>query len=140
MNTRVFAYDSREFADPDPSLTTEEVKLQFAQFFPELQTAEIRTVQKDADTTAYEFIRKTGTKSALILLTPSMVVAALKTVPEYHIDLIDLANKFARDDGTLDDVQLALHSQEVDEAVEQANTYIKSVRNVINRLAHYLGR
>ncbi len=62
MDKRIFVYDGRSFDDPDPSLTPEEVKQQFSSFFPELSTAEIRTVKKDEETTAYELVRRTGTK------------------------------------------------------------------------------
>ncbi|MDD5060741.1 MAG: PRTRC system protein C [Candidatus Marinimicrobia bacterium] len=58
---RKFAYDNREFPDPDPALTPEQVKQNMAPFFPELATAEIRE-HKIGEDTVYEFIRKTGTK------------------------------------------------------------------------------
>lgn len=61
---RKFAYDGREFADPDPTLTTEEIKQQMASFFPELATADTKEHKpaKDGDPIIFEFIRKTGTK------------------------------------------------------------------------------
>ncbi len=39
---RKFIYDKREFPDPDPSLTVEQVKLHMANFFPELAQADIK--------------------------------------------------------------------------------------------------
>lgn len=59
---RIFLYDGREFPDPDPSMTPEQVKAMMAEFYPELANAEIREHKKDEDTTAYEFVRKVGTK------------------------------------------------------------------------------
>ena len=61
---RVFAYDGREFADPDPALTVEQVKQLMSAFFPELATAEVKEHKKEGEpeTTIYEFIRKTGVK------------------------------------------------------------------------------
>ncbi len=58
---RKFVYDGREFDDPDPTKTPEEVKTLMVDFFPELATAEVRETRKDQDT-FYEFVRKTGTK------------------------------------------------------------------------------
>jgi PRTRC genetic system protein C len=62
--TRVFAYDGREFPDPDPTLTTEQVKQMFASFFPEVATADIKEIkdEKRPEVTIFEFVRKTGTK------------------------------------------------------------------------------
>jgi len=39
---RVFVYDAREFPDPDPNLTVEDVRRQLLDFFPELANAETR--------------------------------------------------------------------------------------------------
>ncbi len=33
---RVFVYDNREFPDPDPKMSTEEVRQSMTNFFPEL--------------------------------------------------------------------------------------------------------
>jgi PRTRC genetic system protein C len=61
---RIIAYDNREFSDPDPTQTMEEVKKTLSGFFPELATATIREHKKDGepDTVIYEFVRQTGTK------------------------------------------------------------------------------
>lgn len=58
---RVFVCDQREHADPDPSLSVDEVKQMFASFFPEVATAEVRTTQRGEDT-VNEFVRRVGTK------------------------------------------------------------------------------
>lgn len=58
---RIFIYDSREFPDPDPSQTPEQVKAMMTDFFPELANAETRE-HKRGDDTAYEFVRRVGTK------------------------------------------------------------------------------
>ena len=59
--TRKFVYDGREFPDPDPSKTPDEVKKMMTDFFPELATAEVRETKKGEDA-YYELVRKTGTK------------------------------------------------------------------------------
>ena len=40
--TRIFVYDGREFPDPDPGLSVEDVRRQLSDFFPELTNAETR--------------------------------------------------------------------------------------------------
>lgn len=39
---RIFVYDGREFPDPDPKLSTDEVRQSMANFFPELSNAETK--------------------------------------------------------------------------------------------------
>jgi PRTRC genetic system protein C len=58
---RVFVVDGREHPDPDPSLPLEEVKRIFADFFPEVATAEVRQSQREEDQVV-EFVRRVGTK------------------------------------------------------------------------------
>lgn len=58
---RIFVYDGREFPDPDPALSVDEVRKMMADFFPELANAEAREVQRGEDT-LHEFMRRTGTK------------------------------------------------------------------------------
>lgn len=59
--TRIFIYDGREFPDPDPNLTADEVRKMMTDFFPELANAEIKQ-EKREDDTLVSLIRKTGTK------------------------------------------------------------------------------
>lgn len=63
MGKRVFVYDGREHADPDPNLSKEQVKTYFADFFPEVATAETREVKRGEDT-VYTFERRVGTKGS----------------------------------------------------------------------------
>lgn len=58
---RKFIYDGRQFPDPDPNLTPDEVRQSMAAFFPELSNAEV-VEAKQGDDTAYEFKRRTGVK------------------------------------------------------------------------------
>ena len=60
---RVFVYDNREFPDPDPSLSVEQVKAPLANFFGEVATAEVQESQRGEDT-VFEFIRRVGVKGA----------------------------------------------------------------------------
>ena len=58
---RVFVYDGREFPDPDPNLTPDEVRQMMTDFFPELANAEVEETTRGEDT-LYELIRKVGVK------------------------------------------------------------------------------
>ncbi|MBI2851976.1 MAG: PRTRC system protein C [Chloroflexi bacterium] len=58
---RKFIYENREFPDPDPNLSTEEVKKMMADFFPELVNAEVREHHEGEDT-LYELVKRVGTK------------------------------------------------------------------------------
>jgi PRTRC genetic system protein C len=73
---RIFVYDGREFSDPDAKMTTEEVRLYYAGFFPELANAEVLSAivrpSKSAPGTqesVTEFKRRTGTKGIDPLLS-----------------------------------------------------------------------
>ena len=58
---RIFIYDGREFPDPDPARTPDEVKAMMADFFPELANAEV-IASKRGDDDVYELKRRVGTK------------------------------------------------------------------------------
>ena len=42
---RLFVYDQREFPDPDPNLSVEDIKKMMSDFFPELANAEVKEQQ-----------------------------------------------------------------------------------------------
>ena len=58
---RIFMYDEREFPDPDPTMTPEEVRNMMTDFFPELANASITQHTRDDDE-VYVFERRVGTK------------------------------------------------------------------------------
>lgn len=58
---RVFVYEGREFPDPDPNLSVDEVKQRMTDFFPELANAEVKEAKR-GDDDLYEFVRKVGVK------------------------------------------------------------------------------
>jgi PRTRC genetic system protein C len=58
---RVFVYDGREFPDPDPKMSVDEVRQSMTNFFPELANAETRQ-SKRGDDDIIEFNRRVGTK------------------------------------------------------------------------------
>ena len=58
---RIFVYDEREFPDPDPNMSIDQVKATLADFYGELANATVQETKRDEDT-VYEFQRRTGTK------------------------------------------------------------------------------
>ena len=58
---RIFIYEGREFPDPDPNMSVEEVKTTMSDFFPELANAEVKEETRDDDT-LFEFVKRVGTK------------------------------------------------------------------------------
>ncbi len=60
---RIFVYDDREFPDPDPEMSVEQVKAVLADFYGEIANASVKEVQR-GDDTIFEFQRRVGTKGA----------------------------------------------------------------------------
>lgn len=58
---RIFIVDGREFPDPDPTHSVDEVKTMFASFFPEVANAEVKQTTRGEDT-LYEFVKRVGIK------------------------------------------------------------------------------
>ena len=58
---RIFVYDGREFDDPDPSMSVDDVKGTMADMYAEIATARVKTTQR-GDDTIYEFEKVAGTK------------------------------------------------------------------------------
>jgi PRTRC genetic system protein C len=68
--SRVFVYDGREFPDPLPDKTTEEVRQYFAGFFPELSNADTKTGKRKIEENpaeeedVIEFKKRVGSKGS----------------------------------------------------------------------------
>ena len=60
---RIFVYDDREFPDPDPGMTVDEVKATLADFYGEIANASVKETKRGEDT-IYEFQRRVGTKGS----------------------------------------------------------------------------
>ena len=63
--TRVFVYDGREFTDPDPNMSENEVRQSMTNFFPELANAEIKESKRTkngVEENVFEFKKRVGTK------------------------------------------------------------------------------
>ena len=60
---RKFIYDGREFEDPDPALSIDEVKNHLATFYGEVANATTQE-RTEGENTVIEFTRRVGTKGA----------------------------------------------------------------------------
>ena len=60
---RIFVYDDREFPDPDPEMSVEQVKQTLSDFYGEIANASVKETQRGEDT-IFEFQRRVGTKGA----------------------------------------------------------------------------
>ena len=60
---RIFVYDDREFPDPDPGMSVEQVKSTLADFYGEIANASVKETTR-GDDTIIEFQRRVGTKGA----------------------------------------------------------------------------
>ena len=58
---RKFVYDNRDFGDPYPDMSVDQVKKSLANFYGDLNNASV-TESKDGDNTVYTFNRRVGTK------------------------------------------------------------------------------
>ena len=61
VKERVFVADNREFPDPDPSMSVDDVKKLLSDFMPELANADVKESEKDGKTYV-SFIKKVGNK------------------------------------------------------------------------------
>ncbi len=60
---RVFVYDDREFPDPDPQMSVDQVKATLSDFYGEIANASVKETKR-GDDTIHEFQRRVGTKGA----------------------------------------------------------------------------
>jgi hypothetical protein len=61
-------------------------------------------------------------------------VEALKQVPGCHLSIIDLAWKFAKEDGTLDDEEMLAHNDEIERANKEAVAHVNDTRKACQML------
>ena len=61
---RIFVYDDREFPDPDPEMSVEQVKATLADFYGEIANASVKETTQRGEDTIFEFQRRVGTKGA----------------------------------------------------------------------------
>lgn len=59
--SRVIVIEGREFGDPDPSISTDDLRAYYASFFPDLANAETKSEKRGEDD-VITFTKKVGTK------------------------------------------------------------------------------
>lgn len=132
---RIFSYDGREFPDPDPKLSVEEVRQQLSQFFPELLNAETRETRRGEDT-VYTFSKRIGTKGRG---KGPNIVAILRCVPEKHLAVFDLAVQLTTGDGELNLDEAAAREPDIQLAIAEADAYARATQRAVQSLRQLMG-
>ncbi len=127
---RIFVYDGREFPDPDPGLSVEDVRKQLSDFFPELTNADTREERRGDDEVRYTFARRIGTKGA----SEPNIVAILRGVPERRLAVFDLADDLLDPDGEIDADAAAARQPEINLAIAEVESYARSTRSAVEAL------
>jgi PRTRC genetic system protein C len=127
---RIFAYDGRQFPDPDPQVSVEDVRKQLADFFPELTNADTRE-ERRGDDTVYTFAKRIGTKGRR--RAPS-VAGVLRRVPAKELRVFALAAELLDERGELDAEAAAARQPEVNLAVAEAEAYGRFTRQAVEAL------
>jgi PRTRC genetic system protein C len=133
---RIFIYDGREFPDPDPKLSVEDVRKHLAEFFPELANAESREEKRGEDA-VFTFTRRIGTKG---LPSEPDVVQVLRSVPEKRLAVMELAQELVDQDGEVDVDAAAARQPEINLAIAEADGYARATRQVVEALRHLPAR
>ena len=124
---RIFVYDDREFPDPDPEMSVEQVKATLADFYGEIANASVKETSRGEDT-IIEFQRRVGTKGRSFhrpqpgrLDMDNLTLAGLlAATPPADLKIIELAAELTRPDGGLDLDRAAARQPEVELACAQA--------------------
>jgi hypothetical protein len=61
-------------------------------------------------------------------------IEALKRLPEHHIELIELARKFAKPSGGLDEDLMSLNMKEIQDAAKAADAYAQDTKKAVTLL------
>jgi PRTRC genetic system protein C len=121
---RFFIYDGREFPDPDPKLSIEEVKRQLAEFFPELANADARQ-DKRGDDTVITLAKRIGTKGSR---RSRDVVTILRRVPARQLRILELTAELLDAQGELDVDRAAARQPEINLAVAEARALARTTQ------------
>lgn len=127
---RIFLYDNRQFPDPDPKLSVEDVRRQFAEFFPELANAETREEKRGEDT-VFTFSKRIGTKGKREI--PD-IVAILRRVPEKRLRVFEMAADLVDEHGEIDVDAVALRQPEVNLALAEVEGYVRATHQATEAL------
>ena len=138
---RVFIYDGREFPDPDPKISIEDVRRQLADYFPELTNADTRE-EKRGDDTVYTFSKRIGTKGtgASNVTSPlrqgltDIVVRVLRGTPDKRLRVLELIGELRDQAGDLDLDAVGARQAEVNLALAEAKAYARHTAQAVDAI------
>ena len=152
-NLRAFIYDGREFPDPDPRLSVEEVRKQFADFLPELANADTREEKRADGTVVYTFSKRIGTKgrprgvgdapaaaeeadeaALAIRQRCADVVRILRSVPEKRLRVFELAGQVLNPAGELEFEAAADREPEINLAIAEVRAYAHATEQAVEAI------
>ena len=161
---RLFIYDGREFPDPDPKVSVEDVRRQLSEYFPELTNADTRE-EKRGDDTVYTFSKRIGTKGASagrdaraepaaaaapaapgdpertgVPVTPAMVTGVLRGVPEKRLRVLELVGELLDERGELDLDSVGAHQAEVNLALAEAKAHARHTAQAVDAVRRLVPR
>ena len=146
---RAFVYDGREFPDPDPRLSVEDVRKQMTEFFPELANADTREEKRANGTVVYSFSKRIGTKglptgtrrsrkargdAGDVARRCAEVVRVIRAVPEKRLRVFELAGQLLRPDGELDYEAAADREPDINLAIAEARAYGRATEQAVQAL------
>lgn len=142
--TRVFVYDGREFPDPDPKVSIEDVRRQLAEYFPELTNADTRE-EKRGDDTVYTFSKRIGTKGAVAtslngvrgargMSRTDVIVQVLRGAPEKRLRVLELVNELRDESGDLDLDAIGARQAEVNLALAEAKAHARHTAQAVDAI------
>ena len=128
---RIFVYDDREFPDPDPEMSVEQVKATLSDFYGEIANASVKETKR-GDDAIYEFQRRVGTKGAFAHagrveeehpMDNRTFGGLLAATPPADLGILELTAELTRPDGAFDLDAAAARQHEVELACVQAQDY-----------------
>ena len=140
--TRIFVYDDREFPDPDPQMSVDQVKSTLSDFYGEIANASVKETKR-GDDTIYEFQRRVGTKGAFsrrpelkegVTMDNRTFTGLLAATPPAGLSIIELTAELTRPDGSFDLDAAAARQQDVELACVQAQDYAAATGRLLEAL------
>ena len=129
---RVFVYDDREFPDPDPQMSVDQVKATLSDFYGEIANASVKETKR-GDDTIYEFQRRVGTKGACTMDNRTFA-GLLAAMPPMDLSILELTAELTRPDGSFDLDAAAARQGEVELACVQAQDYAAATGRLLEAM------
>ena len=139
---RVFVYDDREFPDPDPEMSVDQVKATLSDFYGEIANASVKETKHEATTPS------TSSSGGWAPRAPSPTPGArggspmdnltfaglLAATPPAALSIIELTAELTRPDGSFDLDAAAARQHEVESACTQAQDYASSTGRLLEAM------